>query len=174
MRPHPVSSSAPRRTVSGLGRLAALTAGGVLTLRVMLSAAWAAQLIQIQPLDFGTVTLLDSSTVGTVALAPDGTYVASPQIAMTSPPTPARFEATDFPPNTAGSVSVTDGTVTEGGNGTGQTFSISSYVIDPAVAVTDGNGDFTFDLGATLSTEGDGNAYPSGAYTGTITVTVTF
>ncbi|HRC26689.1 MAG TPA: DUF4402 domain-containing protein [Alphaproteobacteria bacterium] len=136
--------------------------------------ARAADLVQTQPLDFGTVTILDFSTAGTVVLSPDGTYVASPQIAVTSSPTPARFEATDFPPSTAGTVAVTNGTVTEGGNGTGETFSITNFVTDPAVAVTDGAGDFTFDLGATLTTEGDGGAYPSGTYTGTVTVTVTF
>ena len=140
----------------------------------LMGSAQAASLTQTQPMDFGTVAILDFSTVSTVVLSPDGSYVASPQIAVTSSPTPARFEATDFPPNTAGTVSVTDGTVTEGGNGTGETFTVTDFVTDPAVAMTDGAGDFTFDLGATLTTEGDGGAYPSGAYTGTITVTVTF
>lgn len=136
--------------------------------------ALAAGLEQTRPLDFGTITIVDFSTVGTVVLSPDGNYLASPQIVVSSAPTPGTFEATGFAPNTAGTVSVTDAAVTEGGNGIGEAFTISTFTTQPGVVVTDGAGDFTFDLGATLTTEGDGGAYPSGAYTGTITVSVTF
>lgn len=134
----------------------------------------AAGLTQTRPLDFGTVTVISVSTVGTLVLSADGNYVASPEIVVISPPTPARFEATGFSPNTAGTIGVTDGTATEGGNGTGETFIFNSYTNEPTVVVTDGAGDFTFDLGATMSTEGDGGLYVSGVYSGTITVTVTF
>lgn len=156
-----------------LERSLSLTLFGV-ALIALSAPAKAAGLTQTHPLDFGTVTIVDFSTVGTLVLGADGNYVASPEIVVITPPTPATFEATGFSPNTAGTISVTDGTATEGGNGTGETLIFTDYTNDPTTIMTDGSGSFIFDLGATMSTEGDGGTYVSGVYSGTITVTVTF
>ena len=60
-----------------------------------------------------------------------------------------------------------------GGN---PTFSVGSFVDDGAdnTVTTDGSGDATFYVGATLSTVAGAGAYEAGSYTGNYTVTVTY
>lgn len=135
-------------------------------------SARAQSLNQTRGMDFGRIALTDYNAVGTLVLDPDGSYSASPEIIVLDPPTPARFEATGMPPNTAAVVSVTNADATLGGSGTGRFFAIRDYVTSPATVVSNGAGNLLFDLGATLSTEGGGQSYSDGNYSANITVTI--
>lgn len=127
---------------------------------------------QARSMDFGRIALTTYSQVGTLVVHPDGSYTATPEILVLDPPSAARFDATGFPANTAATLSVTDADATLGGGGAGQAFTIRDFVSAPGVLSTNGAGNMTFDLGATLRSAGDGQVYPDGSYSTTITLTL--
>ena len=120
---------------------------------------------QTQQMNFGIITPLASA--GTAILSPAGA-VSSGTLSFYGTPAAAEFSITAAPSTTL-TITYSNGTVTSGGNNmTIDTFTSTST---PSLNTTDGTGALALLIGGTLHV---GANQPSGTYTGTYTVTVSY
>ncbi|MEM9469458.1 MAG: DUF4402 domain-containing protein [Pseudomonadota bacterium] len=125
---------------------------------------------QNTPLDFGRFAIVDNGAPRTLQLLPGGGYTADPQYLFISPPQLGNFTVTGYGAGVPLTVTVSTTTLNNGG---GANFSTSSTFTNPGVIVTDGAGEVTFDIGATLTSDGGGSTHVDGGFSGTYTITVT-
>lgn len=122
-------------------------------------------------LSFGKVVLTDNSSSHRIILLSSGGFTADPQYIFFSEPRLANVTVDGYPPSTPLTVSV--GTTNLNKSGGGSAFFFTSDVFtNPAIIVTDSFGSATFDVGATLSSNGSGSNFVNNNYQGNYTVTV--
>lgn len=147
-------------------------------------SADAADMVQIQALHFGEFAYVDNSVPRTIVIAPDDTVTYDDDIIEGNVPAHrGEYQLTDFPPNMIIHTGVTvptpptDGGVTLDNSSSvslpaSESFTLSNFTTNEPI--TDGNGDATLYIGATLTTSGNGQSYSDGNYTGTYDVTFYF
>ena len=118
---------------------------------------------QTQSMNFGTVT--PTSSAGTVVLSPAGA-VTSATLGLYDATTAGIFNITAAD-STALTINFSAGTVTSGAN----TMTVNTFTTTPTTYTTSAAGALTVDVGATLNVAAN---QPSGSYTGTYTMTVSY
>ncbi len=124
-----------------------------------------------QPLDFGTFVIADNATPRTIAFNAGGSYTADPEYIFFTTPEFGEVTVTGYPALTT--LTVTIGTTNMTDCCAGPNFSMSTGFTRPSVVTTDASGEATFEIGATMSSNGDGSTYVDGTFDGTFSVTVT-
>lgn len=137
------------------------------------SPAIAGVMREIRPLTFGSVTVTGAAPQ-TVQIGADNTESHSGGILTLHNGANGIYQLSNFPANTLFTVDIADTVSVR--VGTGQTFDIKDFTTQPANADTprtDGAGNMTIRIGATLATR-SGVSYPPGAYRGTYTLMINF
>ena len=156
------------------------TAGTTITATVNNAIAFA----ETQPLAFGEfVAVIHASDVSTILMANDGTgptvgNTGSARITPVSNGQMGIFDVTGAATNAALTLALpTTVTLTCDLCPVGTpTFSVGTFTSDPAVGAvtTDGSGDVTINVGATLTTATGATAYEDGLYDAAYTVSVNY
>lgn len=123
-------------------------------------------------LSFGKVVLVDNNAQREIILNPGGGYTADPQYIFFTDPQLANISVDGYTPNTTLTVTLGTANLTRPGGGSAF-FSIGDVFTNPAIIVTDPLGSATFEVGATLTSNGNGAVFTDNNYDGTYTVTVT-
>jgi hypothetical protein len=121
------------------------------------------------PLDFGRFVLVDNAATRTIQINAGGGFTADPQYMFFIDPQAGNFTVTGYGAGVPLTVTITPSPLNNGG---GANFTIVSTATDPAAIVTDGAGEATFDLVATLDSDGGGLGHNEGGFTGTYTIMV--
>ena len=148
----------------------------VLPLLVMLVLAWPATaaptIEQLRPLSFGTLGVPGNAGILNLVLQPNNSVQLDPGLVVISAPETGQFRLTNFPPNVALEVSVTDSELTAGGSGLPEKFNATQYTTPSLFSGPEGAIEFA--LGATLRTSGSGNNYIDAPYLGAATLSVRY
>ena len=131
--------------------------------------AQAQTITENQPLRFGTIMLTDNNAPRQIQLLSNGNYNADPQIVFFTDPQLGNFTVTGYPPLKILNVTINLVDLTNGGT---PVFSLSNSFTNPALIVTNLSGSATFDVGATLSSDGSGSGFTDGSYDGVYSITV--
>ncbi len=128
-------------------------------------------LAESQPLSFGEFAVT-SNTVQTIVIETDGDETVDAGITQLLPGHNGVFNLTSFDPSIAVSASIADTVIT---GPAAATFDVTTFTFDPPVSsqTTDGSGNLTINIGATLSTRA-GVSYGDGPYRGTYTLLVNY
>jgi hypothetical protein len=130
----------------------------------------AQEIIENVKVTFGEVVLIDNSSPKTVELLPSGDYVSDPEYIFFTEPKLGNVTVTGYPAFTALSVAVSNATLVAGGSAA--IFTTDNTYTNPINVITNADGSATFDIGATLSSDGSGTAFGSSHYKGDFTITV--
>lgn len=126
---------------------------------------------EIVPLSFGRFVLADNSTSSTVTIRINGN---NPLYSNNAYPiefgNAGEYLLSGLPAFTPLDITVAGVSLTTGGPQ--ESLSIGSFTYNDVT--TDSNGEGTLFVGATLTSSGNGNAYVSTDYNGTITITINF
>lgn len=146
-------------------------------------ASWAAPIMmnEIQELDFGEFALRNNTAPHTITVAPDNSTVYDPDIISNIDAQRGEYEFSNLPPNVIFYVGISvPNPPTEGGlildnpsnltHGGGESFTLGNLTANDLV--TDGAGDGTLYIGATLTTSGNSNTYADGNYNGSFDLTL--
>ena len=139
----------------------------LLALPIMANAA----VIETQALSFGEFAMRNNDASYDLTISPTGGISRDPIFLPFEDPQPGSYAVSGFPASTALIINVTFNDLTGGGT---QNFTISSAVISPATVTTDGAGEASFNVGATLSSSGTGVVYSDSTYNGLMTVSVNY
>ncbi len=146
----------------------------------MSMSASAQEMTEVERLSFGTFAVADNSMPQTLMVTPDNDTLADTGIAIGQggqrgvydftglPPNVSFFIDVDVPnpPSDGGIVFDDEANLTFGG---GEQFTVTDFTIgDAGVMQTDGAGNATMTLGATLRTSGNGARYTGGNYNGQV------
>lgn len=127
-------------------------------------------------LTFGHIAILDNSAPRDIVLHPPGNYTADPAyVFYADEPALGSLTVTGQVPNTIMNVTIDfSSTVVgvSGGGGGSATFTLLNPFTVPAVVVTDGAGNATFQVGATLRSDGTGTPFLDANYLGIFSVSV--
>ncbi|MDD9899563.1 MAG: DUF4402 domain-containing protein [Alphaproteobacteria bacterium] len=146
--------------------------------------ACAQTMTEVQNLDFGTFGLRDNDAGHTIVVEPDGDVTYAPEIVPgMSVAQRGEYALTGFPANmllTFGVASSTPpddgGIIVDNGTslstGSGEVFTVDTYTTNSPT--TDGSGDATLYLGATLTTSGSTTMYGDGLHSGNVDITIYF
>ncbi len=124
-----------------------------------------------QPLSFGKIVLVNNTAARQIELFPSGTYTADPEYIFFTDPQLGNITVDGYPPATPLTVTVGVTNLTAGGSPA--LFSLSDTFTNPASITTDGSGSVTFDVGATMKSDGSGSSFSDSLYDGSYTITVT-
>lgn len=131
-----------------------------------------AYLNDVVNLSFGSFALINNDTPQTIVVPPAGSAVFGVNVIEgPTPPVAGEYFLEDLTPNTLLDVTIADTTLSRFGGGS-PLFTITDFTTN--TPTTDGNGDATLFVGATLTTSGSGAHYESGNYTGTMDITIIF
>jgi hypothetical protein len=135
--------------------------------------AWAdSTLTNIVDLSFGTFGLANNNTPQTIVLTPGGMATYGAKIVDGPiPPKAGEYLLEGLTPDTLLDITV-DNTILTRVDGGSPAFTISDYTTNNPT--TDEFGNATLFVGATLTTSGTGIHYESGAYAGTMDITIIF
>ena len=134
-----------------------------------------AAIIENRALSFGTFGLRDNAGVYTYVLSPLGAITADFEIVVIDDGLPGDYTVSGFPVTTALTFNVLGSSpLTLGGTGSRVPFPISNFTINPNPITTDGAGNASFTLGATLSTDGLGTMYSDGVFSDSVLIVVSF
>ncbi len=136
----------------------------------ILSGAFGQTITIDTPLDFGRFVIVENNASRHINLLPGGGFTADAQYIFFTNPQMGTVTVDDYPASSTLNVSVG---LTDINNGGLHNFSTSSTFTNPSTVITDATGSATFDVGATLSSDGGGSTHSDGIYNGTFTVTVT-
>jgi hypothetical protein len=137
--------------------------------------AQAQTLVVNDHITFGHIAMRNNSAPRDIQLLSDGDYLADPAyVFYADVPQLARLTLTGQVPNHLMDVSIDVAGVEVGpsGGGAAATFTLVNPFTVPASVVTDGAGNATFFVGATLRSDGSGNTYVDANYLGVITINV--
>lgn len=121
----------------------------------------AQELTQIQAISFGAFAVLDNSAPRSITVAPNNNVTGDPNIAIATDPTRGEYLLTNQDPNRALDISVSVGTLTLNDSG-GHSMTVDTFTTNNPS--TDGAGDATIYIGATLTTSGSGAVYSDGSF----------
>lgn len=138
------------------------------------SPAAAQTLTEDRRLSFGRFVMTDNSVARDLVLHSNGSYTADPAyIFYAEEPILGRYIINGQLANTTMDITIdvaaTSIAPTGGG---GPRFVLVSPFTVPGTVVTDNNGDATFEIGATLRSDGFGGAFQSDSHSGQFTITV--
>ncbi|MAZ76799.1 MAG: hypothetical protein CMH31_05805 [Micavibrio sp.] len=142
----------------------------LLSLTFQGSNSHAQTITENQPLDFGRFVLVDNAAPRRIRLLPSCSFNADPEYLFFTDPQCGSYTITGQAPNTTLTVNITTTTMTNGG---GANFVTLSTFTRPNMVRTDALGEVTFEIGATMDSDGGGSTHIDGAYNGTYTITVT-
>lgn len=144
----------------------------ILSIWFWVCPAQAQTIIENEALSFGKFVLVDNNAPRTINLLPNGSYIADPKFIFFNDPQIGNISVEDYPPLTTLTIIV--GTTSLIPNMTGtMNFFVESTFTNPAVVITDALGSATFDVGATLKSNGNGSTPTDDTYQGVYSVTVT-
>lgn len=142
----------------------------------------AQEMTVVDHLSFGTFAVADNSISQAIVVTPDNDTFPDTGIAVGQPGQRGVYEFTGLPPNVAFYVGVdVPNPPSEGGIviddsaflTNGRSFTVDSFALgNGGVLQSDGAGDATMLLGATLHTSGDGTPYSGGTYAGQVSFTI--
>lgn len=112
-------------------------------------------------LDFGTIAIGYGTGTRTLTISHTGSTSSTGGIYTISTGQPAEFDLTGYPPFTTLSIDIDDGILSSGGS---QSFTVTDYNYNSPV-VTDGSGNYTLSVGATLTTDIGITNYSDATYT---------
>jgi hypothetical protein len=146
-------------------------------LSVLLILSWSTKgradpaLAETGLLSFGEFAVT-TNTVQTIIIETDGDEIVDAGITQLLPGRNGVFQLTSFDPSIAVSASIADTVIT---GPAGATFDVTAFTFDPPLSsqTTDGSGNLTINIGATLSTRA-GVSYGDGPYRGTYTLLVNY
>lgn len=149
-----------------------ISAGVLLSVVFCAKQSHAADMATVQDLDFGQFAVLNNTSVHTIVVTAGGSVTYDPVIIPGIQAQRAQYTLTGFPPSQAIDVTIdnTENLSLDGG-GTGTMLSVGSYTTNSPS--TNGAGNATLYIGATLSTSGSG-AYSNGDYEGSVDLTFNF
>jgi hypothetical protein len=124
----------------------------------------------IQNLSFGQFAVRNNDAVHTIIVETDNTVTVDPDLIAIIDAQRGEYLLEVLPPSSVIGIAATAGTLSDGA---GPTFSVTDYTFNDPVT-TDGAGSVMLYLGATLSTDGTGNYYDTGNYTGSIEISLTY
>lgn len=140
-------------------------------LLVCVPPAGAQTLTEDQVLSFGTFALKNNNAAHAFIVHRDGSTTADAAYIEILPAQEAIFSITGCPPNTNVTINIDNASMTLGGGGAGEAFTVDTYTLPPATQ-TDGAGDLTFDVGATMTSSGTGTMYTDGGHSDQFDVTI--
>jgi hypothetical protein len=126
-----------------------------------------------QALNFGTFVVGNFNSVLTVTILDNGSTTTSGGISILSAPTRGEYTL-DAGVASAGTVYTITPSASVNLTGPGNTLVVDNFTITPAVLQFDGSGMDDINIGARLSTPGDGNGFNGGSYSGTLSLNVAF
>lgn len=128
-------------------------------------------IIENHPLTFGKFVLSNNNAQHEIMLQQNGTFIADPSYIFFEDPQLATITVEDYAPLQPLFVTVGT-TVLLPSMGGGANFSVSDSFTVPEVIITDANGSATFDVGASLTSNGNGNIHSDSRYQGTYNISV--
>lgn len=136
-----------------------------MTLSLFLGSAAHADIIEIQPFDFGEWAITNNTSQNYITVGPNGSVSHSPSlININQTPQHGIYRVDGLPPfSTINSINVTELTPLQGGN---QAFSMSNFQV--IFTPVNSSGETTINLGATARTNASGVGYDDATYTGTL------
>jgi hypothetical protein len=114
-------------------------------------------ILDVQPLNFGTIAVINNSAAASFTIDKFGNTTVSPQLRIVSPPSPGRFLINNLAPNTGISISMSHNATTMTPLISSQeffTFSLTDY---SDYLVADANGEAELMIGGTITTSGSGS-----------------
>jgi hypothetical protein len=133
-------------------------------------SATAQTITETQQLSFGNIVVTDSASGHSLVLSPGGAVnFLDPAIYIIDPPQAGEYNFIGGTPNTQYDITFSNSIILLRG---ATTFTVDDFVAQPATITTDGAGDASFSVGATLTTD-TGPAYADGNYSGSLDITIT-
>lgn len=147
----------------------------VLVLILSIRSAHAQEVVEVSPLYFGTMVILDNSSAGTIEVDELGNTTVSTNFAVVDPPTYGEYQLVGFASNAT--LFVTTGIVqaqTTTDTHSDEQFTLTAVNVVNSINVdSDGNADFR--VGGTLQTSGSGSLnYGDQTYTCRLIITVDY
>jgi len=139
------------------------------------SPVFAESIIEISPLDFGTIAIKDNSAAYTLRVRYTGQIINDPEIIIIAPGSPAEYFISDLPVSTLLTISITSPsgiTTSPAVAPTNEQFTISNFDYLPSVT-SDATGEYTLFVGATITTSGVGT-YQDTFYVTTMTLNISY
>lgn len=140
---------------------------------ISVTAAQAQTLTVNTPLSFGRMVMHDNSTQRDLRLLPNGSYVAGTgYYIIDTPPQLGSYTIQGQVPGRIMDISfIAVGSLNPGG--AGPYFTLVDFFTVPSVVTTNGAGEATFQVGATLRSSGFMGNYIDSTYNGNFTISVT-
>ncbi len=142
-----------------------------MTLSLFLGSAAHADIIEIQPFDFGEWAITNNTALNYVTVSPNGSVSHSPSlININNTPEQGIYRVDGLPPfSTINSINVTMLTPLSGGN---QNLTMDNFQV--TFTPVNSSGETTINLGATARTNGSGMSYDDAVYTGTLQLDINY
>jgi hypothetical protein len=141
-------------------------------LLVVPGRAYAQTITEDQQLSFGTIVVADTGSNHDLELLPNGGYSNDPGIYVIDPPEVGEYTVTGATPSSNYTVDFNSGGPTLLQLGAATDFQVHDFTTQPAALQSDGSGEFSFSVGATLTSLAAGT-YVDGNYDGSLQITVT-
>ena len=134
--------------------------------------AAAQTLTQMHPLRFGRIVMHDNDAERNLRLLPSGNYSADPGFyVIDTPPQLGTFRIEGQQANSIMDISIVQTTTVNPTSGLGY-FSLVDFFTVPSTVITDNDGNVTFQIGATLRSNGMTGVYNNADYRGIFTISV--
>jgi hypothetical protein len=136
----------------------------------------AATLTTIRQLNFGTLGMHNNNGVYSITVRTDNTFTHDPNIVFGVDPQCGEYLMTGLPTNDSLNVTITSPGDASPDIGGSPDFTSGSYTTSPpnGSLTSNGSGQATLYVGATMKTLGNGTYYHTGHYTGSFDLTVVF
>lgn len=131
--------------------------------------ACAQTITENQPLRFGQISLTDNSAPRKIILNSSGGYTADPQYILFTDPQLGNITVSGYDPSVTLGVSVSTTTLT---SSSAANFTVIDTFTTPSVITTDAAGSATFDVGATLQSDGSGITHADDTFDGIYTINI--
>lgn len=131
--------------------------------------SYAQTITENQPLRFGQLSLTDNSAPRKIILNSAGGYTADPQYILFTDPQLGNVTVSGFDPSVTLSVGVSTATLT---GASAANFTVIDTFTNPTIITTDGAGSATFDVGATLQSDGSGTVHADDTFDGIYSINV--
>lgn len=116
--------------------------------------------------------MVDNAAPRTIALLPSGSFTADPEYIFFIEPQLGNITVDSYPPSTILTVNIGTTNLIRSAGG-GAKFNLSGTFTNPTIVTTDASGSATFDVGATLTSDGSGSTHTDDTYSGIYSITVT-
>lgn len=136
------------------------------------AVAPAQSITEVEPLSFGTFVVRSNHSIQTLTMPVTGAPYSSPSLIILAVGSAGQYRVTGLPGNADIAIDVAISPLFAPPVPNSQFFDVKDLDY-PASMISNGRGEVSFRLGATLATTGSGLAYTDAAYQGFIDVTVT-